>query len=342
MPEGRSLGEHSTEGPAGRPAPARSPFAFAFALAFALLQAFLAPSPFTSYPIAVSYPLPETLPPGYGAARVGGALVVARAQLLPPVIWVVTQHGSLHAWAAARPGAKPLAGRGVAWAVDAPDGADTPGYPPRAARWGVRHYRRGGGVRWLGDRYLRLGLARPLRELRTSVAARARGVRTPEVLALAVYPAVGFYRADLVTAEIAGAMDLAEALWAEHPAAGDPDARLAALLAAGALLRQLAEAGVRHPDLNAKNILLAPPAAGDVPARGGDPVVAWALDLDGCVLAPPPLSRRRLREAYARLERSLRKWERRTRRPLSAREWQELQATMGPDPIPAPVESAHA
>ncbi len=265
------------------------------------------------------------LPEGYAAARAGDALVVARESALGAVLREIAQHGSLHAWAAARPGARAMAGRGTAWAVDAPAGAGHDRAEP-AGRWVVRHYRRGGAVaRWLRDRYLRLGPLRPLRELRASAAARARGVRTPEVVALAVYPSGIYYRADLATAEVPGATDLAESLWAEHPAAADPSARLAALAAAGTLLRQLADAGVAHPDLNAKNILI---AAG----TGAGAPVAYVLDLDGCEVGEP-LSWKRQREAQARLERSLRKWERLTRRPLPPAEWQALrQALEAPAP----------
>jgi 3-deoxy-D-manno-octulosonic acid kinase len=264
------------------------------------------------------------LPEGYAAARAGNALVVARESALGAVLREIAQHGSLHAWASSRPGARAMAGRGTAWAVDAPAGAGD-ARPGHAGRWVVRHYRRGGAVRWLRDRYLRLGPLRPLRELRASAAARALGVCTPEVVAVAVYPAGIYCRADLATAEVTGATDLAESLWAEHPAATDPSARLAALAAAGTLLRQLADAGVAHPDLNAKNILIAAGAGAGAP-------VAYVLDLDGCEVGEP-LSGKRRREAQSRLERSLRKWERLTRRPLPPAEWQALrQALEAPPP----------
>jgi hypothetical protein len=141
---------------------------------------------------------------------------------------------------------------------------------------------------------------------------------------LAIYPAGGFYRADLATVEVPGAIDLAEALWAERPEATDPSARLAALGAAGTLLRELADAGVAHPDLNAKNILVAP---ADGPQSADHPLVAYVLDLDGAAVGPA-LSWRRRREAQARLERSLRKWERLTRRRLAHEEWAALRAAL--------------
>lgn len=235
-------------------------------------------------------------------------MAVAREDLLDALVQVLREQGSLFDWAATRGGARPLAGRGTAWAVTPPQGA------VNGPRWVVRHYRRGGAARWLDDRYLRLGHFRPLAELEASALARSRGVRTPEVVALAVYPAALFYRADMATVEIAGAADLAEALWAEHAEVADPGARQAALAAAGTLLGELADAGVAHPDLNAKNILL-----------GGDTVkTAYVLDLDGCRVGAP-LGRRARDAARARLERSLRKWERRTGRALAASEWAVLE-----------------
>jgi 3-deoxy-D-manno-octulosonic acid kinase len=276
-----------------------------------------------------------SLPPGYGSTRGVGLLVVARDDCLETVRGVIAEHGSLYAWAAARPGARALAGRGRAYAVEAPVSAGGPGAvgsagssAPNGAgaptRWVVRHYRRGGAVRWLGDRYLRLGTVRPLRELRASAAARARGVRTPEVLALAVHRAGAWYRADLVTAEVAGATDLAEALWAEHADAVDAAARRQSLGAAAQLLDALADAGVAHADLNAKNILLAPGS----PGAAATAPVAHVIDLDGCRVGGPLAPGARA-AARARLVRSLRKWERRTGRPLRPEEWQVLGIAAG-------------
>src|SRR5512147_3213941 len=92
-------------------------------------------------------PPSEPLPPGYSGVHIGGTLAVARGDLLPAVLAVLREHGTLYGWAGSRGGARPLAGRGFAYAVDAPGGA--------GERWVVRHYRRGGAARWLDDRYLR-------------------------------------------------------------------------------------------------------------------------------------------------------------------------------------------
>lgn len=166
-----------------------------------------------------------------------------------------------------------LQGRGPAYAIPALVGTRA-GRGSRSARWLVRHYRRGGAVAsLLGDRYLRLGTPRPFRELAASEEARARGVETPRVMAATVYPAGAFYRGDLVTEFVEGARDLAEILFSDDE---EPSRRRRAAAAAGALVGDLAEAGVHHRDLNAKNVLL---------VGEGEVLRALVLDLDRCRLA---------------------------------------------------------
>ena len=172
-------------------------------------------------------------------------------------------------------------------------------------------------ARWLRDCYLAVGEPRPVSELRASLEASRRGIPTPAVVAGAVQPAGAFYRADLVTEEIPGGVDLAEVLFGEGGAAVAP---LPALTAAGALVRQLAGVGVRHADLNARNVVLQPM---------GDGARAWVVDLDGCCFtagldpAAGDATRRRL-------ERSLRKLEARSGRPLDRDMWAALAAGFTP------------
>ena len=83
--------------------------------------------------------------------------------------------GGVYGWAGRQEGRTDFMGRGPVYVVPAqvpgPDGRD---------QWAVRHYRRGGAMAMhMGDRYLRMGRARPFREADASVAARGRGVRTP-------------------------------------------------------------------------------------------------------------------------------------------------------------------
>jgi 3-deoxy-D-manno-octulosonic acid kinase len=228
------------------------------------------------------------VPQGYAEQRERGAHVVALPSIIGRVCQAIRERGSLHAWAAAQPGARVFTGRGAAYGVSTADGA-----------WVVRHYRRGGAVaRVLGDRYVRSGEPRPLLELRASEAARARGVATPEVVAAVTYAAGAVYRGDLATAYVPDSADLAESVLG----AGRLDAagRTEAWHAAGRLLRDAFAAGIEHADLNLRNILVVRTAAG---AR------ALLLDLDRAAVRPRALERGTRDAMLRRLHRSRRKLE---------------------------------
>ena len=256
-------------------------------------------------------PVPVSLPDGYLPVAGLRAWGFARSDAVPWASEVMGSGGTLHAWAGAHPGRKELTGRGRTWAVPAPGPGGAPG-------WVVRRYRRGGAAaRWLRDRYLALGAARPVAELRASLEALRRGIPTPAVVAGAVYPAGAFYRADLITEEIPGSVDLAEVLFGER---GTPVAPLPALAAAGALVRRLAERGVRHADLNAKNVVLEPRAEGPR---------AWVVDLDRCRFTAGA-DRAGGVAVRNRLERSLRKLGARCGRPLGEDAWSALGSGFAP------------
>ena len=181
----------------------------------------------------------------------------------------------------------------------------------------VRQCRRGGlFARLLGDKHFDGN--RFLREIAVSDALRRRGIPTPEIIAgirRETFP--GVYCAEIIVREIPDSLDLAAALRSLSPcgtaALGcDADSSLPTadcrlpsalavedrkrgLLAASArLLRQVHDAGLFHPDLNARNILIA--------ADG----TALILDLDRAELLDElPLSGRFA--ALARLYRSLHK-----------------------------------
>ena len=177
-------------------------------------------------------------------------------------------------------------------------------------RWVVRRYRHGGWVAGplLGDRYLRVGVGRPVQEACTSAEVRRRGIATPRVMAGAVYRHGPFYRADLITEFIAEARDLAHALFdAEHSEAE----RAEILRAVGALLARSAAAGIEHPDVNAKNVLLERSVGGPFPLL---------LDLDRCRTRPPGVACDAA-PMVERLARSLRKHEERTRLWIGRSEW---------------------
>jgi len=236
------------------------------------------------------------LPSEYRAYVVGSTLLVTRPEHFVLLRDAVHTHDTLYAFAATRADAQPLAGRGVSFAVATPHGS-----------WVVRRYRRGGAVAsLLGDRYLRSGEPRSVQELRVSAAARTRGVRTPAVVAAAVYARGGFYRADLITEYITPSADLAQ-LGFGGEEQRPQEVRVAAWRSAGALVRELAGWGLAHADLNLKNILI---------RFVGEEPEAWVLDLDRAELRPhvsaAPL--------WARLQRSLQKWERLTGRSLGSAE----------------------
>src|SRR5690606_30819678 len=158
---------------------------------------------------------PPGLPDGYELVMVGSALVAVEAEALEVVVAALETAGTLYGYAASLRDPVRLRGRGVGCGIEAPGG-----------RWVVRRYRRGGLVaRWLGDRYLRVGLPRPIRELIASAAARRRGVATPRVIAAAVYPAGIFYRADVITEYIPDSIDLAEALFGPAALEGEDRVR---------------------------------------------------------------------------------------------------------------------
>jgi len=162
----------------------------------------------------------------------------------------------------------------------------------------------------LDDRYFAAGESRPLAELRASVAARERGLRTPAVVAGAAYREGPFYRADLVTELVPDAPTLADVLFGSEP----PFDTCVLLGSVGQLVRELVKARVVHHDLNAGNVVV---------SSGPEGAHPWVLDLDRCrILAlhgPTPGHAMR-----RRLERSLAKLGVHHGRPLTALEWKAL------------------
>lgn len=259
-----------------------------------------------------------TVPDGF--VPVGGVAAdgFARPEAAETVRQELVRWGSLARAGAHAADTLRLEGRGTVYAVPAPEGG----------RWVIRRYRRGGWMApLLGDRYLRRGPGRPLVETRASEAARARGIATPRVVAGVVYPSRAFYRADLVTEWIPDARDLASLLFPVDGAPGDPSRHdpVALLAGAGSLTVRLARAGIRHRDLNAKNVLVAPAGAG--------PEARFVvLDLDrASVHAPGSLD---VRPMGARLERSLRKFERRTGHQVPDDAWNALTSALATEPDP--------
>lgn len=236
----------------------------------------------------------------------------ARREALEWASAALTRWGTLDRASARADDALSLEGRGEARAVPAPDGG----------RWVVRRYHRGGAVApLLGDRHLRRGVPRPWVETRASESARDRGIPTPRVVAGAVYPTGLFYRADLVTEYLPDTVDLAALLFGEAPSESFKGARLrtASLRAAGALAAKLADAGILHRDLNAKNLL--------VHSDAGRGPTLYVLDLDRARVRPPGTADPG--RMGSRLERSLRKFEQSSGMALGELEWRALADGLG-------------
>lgn len=118
--------------------------------------------------------------------------------------------------------------------------------------WTLRHYWRGGWMaRFFDDSYLWSGLkrTRPWREWHMLRVLRERGLPVPEPVAARVTRHGIFYRGDLITRRIDGAVTLAHIL--QRRSLPPDDWRRI-----GGLLREFQNAGLRHDDINVGNILV--------------------------------------------------------------------------------------
>ncbi len=230
-------------------------------------------------------------PRGFERIMVGKAQILARTEAVCWSRQAVFDYGSLYR--AARESAdRTLHGRGPVPVLTSPEGVGPP--------WVVRRYFRGGLMRVFGDRFLRGGRPRSFVEVENSAWIEELGFATPRIVAAAVYPNGLLYRADLVTELVPDAQTLADVLFGRNDPLGGRtagDATREALACTADLIMRLSEAGVRHRDLNAENVLI---------ARDAQQVHAILLDLDGCRVAGPssPVDAGGLRR---RLARSIRK-----------------------------------
>jgi hypothetical protein len=225
-------------------------------------------------------------PAGFVRVSAGRCAAVVLAALTDDARTLLAE-GSLYEAAARDLAARPLQGRGVAYAI---------ALPQSGVRVVVRHNRHGGLLAPL-TRDLFLPPTRAPLELAIAQRLEQLGVPTPEVLMYGIAPAPFlFQRADVVTREIIGGRDLSIFMAATVTAAE----RTAAWDATRALVRAMNAAGVRHHDLNVKNVLI---SAG---ARGPG-LTAYLLDVDRVAFGTPNSIDLR-RGNVERLRRSARKW----------------------------------
>jgi hypothetical protein len=226
----------------------------------------------------------DDAPAGYVRVTAGGRVAVALEAHVEDARRMLAS-GSLYEAAGRAPAARPLQGRGVAYAIALPESG---------VRAVVRHNRHGGVLAPL-TRDLFLPPTRAPRELDISLRLRTLGIATPEILMYGTVPATfPFRRADVVTREVTAGQDLSTFMLPDSPARE----RAAAWDATRVLVRAMSGAGVRHHDLNVKNVLLAPSDSG---------LVAYLLDVDRVTFGAPG-SHDVARGNSVRLLRSARKW----------------------------------
>ncbi|HSG81811.1 MAG TPA: lipopolysaccharide kinase InaA family protein [Gemmatimonadota bacterium] len=247
----------------------------------------------------------DMVPEGYSHERIGQADVLARNDVLGDVRAALLDAGTLYDYAARHPEAEAVRGRQTLYVI--------PG--PGSQRWIVRQLSHGGLLAPItGRRFLRRGTPRPFNELQLSLTLRQAGIHTPAVVAAAVYHRGLFYGGDVAREAIGDAHDLADCLFGEIEL--DASQRGTVLVAAGRLIGSLHRAGVLHPDLNLRNILIQNPQ---------EAAAAYILDIEKCRIVPQ-LSGAQREGMLARMARSAHKFEIGTGRHISADEWMVFRA----------------
>ena len=162
------------------------------------------------------------------------------------------------------------------------------------ARVVVKEYLRGGAMRHLNRARYFFG-NRAVEELIATERARSAGVRVPEVLVASERRRLIGYTAYLATR------------WIAHGAHGEawlrraPWARCATVLAeAGRQIALMHDAGIAHPDLNLRNLLVVEPPGATEP-------LVYLLDFDRARLYDSPVPAPRRADDLERLGRSARK-----------------------------------
>ena len=239
-------------------------------------------------------------PAGFVRLTAGQCDAVARAEHADDAR-LMLEEGSLYEAAARDLSAIRMQGRGVAYAI---------ALPATGTRAVVRHNQHGGTLAGL-TRDLFLPPTRAPHELAVALRLHELGVPTPDVLMYGTSPApFPFRRSDVVTRQIVGGRDLATFMTWQTP----NEERETAWAATRALVRMMNDTGVRHHDLNVKNVLI---------AASEDGLTAWLLDVDRVTFGAPG-SEEVARGNVERLLRSARKWRDRHGARYDERELAEL------------------
>jgi 3-deoxy-D-manno-octulosonic acid kinase len=219
---------------------------------------------------------------GYIECRVSGSRIVV-LDWAKSAVMKALEVGTLHEWASSQTVRKEMRGRGIIYSVHLPGESGTEVV--------VRRNRHGGLFQGVTGEYFLAPTRAPL-ELATALRLAAAGIPTPEVIAYAIYPALGiFARSDVMTRRLPAGADAPEA-WKN----ADTSDREAMLRAISILLKKLVNAGAWHADLNLKNIYI---------AGNGVETTAYLLDVDRVTF---PGETDVADRNFKRLARSVRKW----------------------------------
>ena len=227
----------------------------------------------------------NTVPSGYGHGQVGNSEIVARIDVFEEVLRALEHHGSLYEWAAHQPQQRILSGRARVFVAT---------FPISGLRVAVRHVWHGGLLAPV-TRDLFSAPTRAPQELSNSLRLSALGIRSSTIIGFSLTRALlSLRRVDVMSIYIADAIDLGELISAREVDFTSQQV----VQSVATLLNRLHLAGVLHPDLNARNILL---------SKEADEVRATLIDVDVVGFPGPGTAQHVGRDNSERLARSIRK-----------------------------------
>ncbi len=170
-----------------------------------------------------------------------------------------------------------------------------------AERLIMKNYKHGGLFgRFLGSVFCNGN--RPLRDMCLHEIASQKGVSTAEVVAVTKKKVWGaFYRANIISKEISGAVDIARFL-KESSFEDTQRLKKSIILASAKLIRCMHDAGIYHADLHLKNILIQEDPASNIHIQ------AHIVDLDKSIIVSSIMTIHQRIRNLSRLDRSVEKF----------------------------------
>ncbi|UJS18720.1 MAG: lipopolysaccharide kinase InaA family protein [Candidatus Jettenia sp.] len=229
----------------------------------------------------------QKIPASFSIIRRGGTTILVRAGYKETILNIVFDTKPVHERYADTPNIK--SGRGSYVSVP------VTGYS--GERLIIRDYRHGGLFgKLLGGIFC--NKSRPFNEFSLHEYASQKGVLSAEVIAVTKRRVWGlFYKANFITKEISGAVDIAQFL-KESSLLYIQESKKSIISALARSIRNMHDAGIYHADLHIKNILLK--------SDSRDEFTVYIIDLDKSVIFPTFPINERIKNLL-RLDRSLEK-----------------------------------